>query len=226
MSSTGSKLWQNKTVSSMYRRPRCRQRLFSELAVAAALLFLCSAAPANAHAPVPGIEGFYVGLLDPFSAAPQLVLLLALGLLVGGFENRKVMWLLPAFLLANLAGIVFGAGIPQVEPAVLGTAVLCSAVAVSAPGRYFVFAVVVTIAAGLLIGAVSIPDPGPVRDRIMTVLGSFVGANVGLLYLAGGGLVFLEKYPARWAAALLRSASAVMCTIATVLLALRLGSGV
>ena len=84
--------------------------MLAERPSASVFVFLCSAAPAGAHAPVPGIEGFYVGLFDPFSAAPQLVLLAGLGFLIGGFENRNVIWLLPAFLLATLLGIVFGTG--------------------------------------------------------------------------------------------------------------------
>lgn len=190
------------------------------------LLFLCSTAPASAHAPVPGFEGFYVGLLDPLSAVPQIVLLLALGLMIGGFENRRLIWLLSVFLLANLTGIALGAGFPRIEPALLGAASVCGAVAALASGRWFGCAVVVTTVAGLLIGAVSIPDPGPMGDRIITVFGSFVGASVVPIYLAGGVLFFREKYPGAWATALLRAASTLVCLVATAVLALRLGSGV
>ena len=210
----------------MYRRSRCCQTASAVRAVAATSLFLFGTAPANAHAPVPGIEGFYVGLLDPFSAVPQIALLTGLGFLIGGFETRRVSWLLPAFLLASLVGIVLGAGIPRIELALLGTAVLCGAVAAIAPGGYWILAILVASAAGVLIGAASIPDPGPMGARLITVLGSFVGANVGLFYIACGIQLVREKYLGRWAAPLFRSASALACITAAVLLALRLGSGV
>ena len=204
--------------ASLLRAPRFA-------AFAAGFTVSLAAVPASAHSPVPGIEGFYVGLLDPLSAAPQLLLLLALGLLVGGFDNRLMVRPLSAFFLATLIGIVFGAGLPALNAALLAAAVLCSAVAAAVPGRYLIHAVVMATAAGLLIGAVSIPDPGPLRDRVITVSGSFVGANVGLLYVAGGILFLREKYAGRRVAALFRSAAVFVCAAATVLLAFHLGSG-
>ena len=195
-----------------------------KLLCAAVFLILHSAAPAYAHGSAPGMEGFYIGLLDPLSSAPQVVLLLGFGLLVGGFENRQVTWPIMSFLAAILVGIIFGTGLPQLDYALLATALLCGAAAVAVPGRYSMFAVVMAIAAGFLIGAVSIPDPGPIRDRIVTVAGSFVGATVGLLYISGAAVYVRENYARPWVSSAFRSAAALVCVIASVL-AFRLGTG-
>lgn len=181
--------------------------------------------PANAHSPMPGVEGFYIGLLDPLSSGPQLCLLVGLGLLVGGFDNRVMVWPLCAFLLGTLVGIVFGAGLPDLNAILLATAVLSGAVATTLPGRFLPLTVVVAVTAGVLIGAVSIPDPGPLRDRIITVSGSFVGANIALLYIAGGILLLRERYAGARISALFRSAAGLVCAIAVILLVFQLGPG-
>ena len=186
------------------------------------IVFFCvyqlCASPANAHAPVPGIEGFYIGLIDPLFAAPQLLLLTTLGFLIAGFENREVIGLLPAYLLATLVGIVFGAGVSQAGGALLGAAIVCGAAAAAAPGRFLFLAIVAAIAAGFLIGAVSIPGPGPVRDRIITVSGSFVGANLGLLYIVGAVLFIKDRFPYDRTYAALRTVAAVAGVVVIVLL--------
>ena len=196
-----------------------------KLLCAAVFLILHSAAPAYAHGSAPGMEGFYLGLLNTLSAAPQLVLLLGLGLLIGGFENRQVTWPIFSFLLGMLVGIIFGTELVQLDYALLAVALLCSAVAAALPGRYLTFAVVMAIGAGFLIGADSIPDPGPIVDRIFTVAGAFVGATVGLLYVSGAAVYVKENYARPWVSSAFRSVAALVCVIVTVL-AFRLGTGV
>lgn len=184
----------------------------------AALLLLHAAVPASAHSPVPGIEGFYVGLLDPLSAAPQVLALLGIGLLIGTFDKKHATWPLVIFLSATLAGIVLGASLLTFNTQLLATAVVCGALALLLPGRGLVACILAAAAAGFLIGAVSIPDPGPVRDRVITVAGSFVGANLAVLYIFGAILYAKEKASAPWLPTALRAASGVVAAIAAALL--------
>ena len=164
-----------------------------KLRLCAVLLALYAAPPAQAHSPVPGIEGFYVGLLDPLSAAPQALVLLGLGLLIASFDKSKAVWQLVAFAAASLAGIVLGASLLRFDAALLATATVAGALAAFAPSRQWVVCLVLAVIGGFYVGAVSIPDPGPVRDRIITVSGSFVGANLALLYVFGAIVYAKEK---------------------------------
>lgn len=179
---------------------------------------------AFAHSPVPGIEGFYVGFIDPLAAAPQLLLLLGLGLLIGSFGSRRATSPLVSFLVATLVGILLGAGLRQLDIALLAAASICGAAAAIAPGRYLGVPVVLASLGGVLIGAISLPDPGPLSDRIITVAGSFVGANIALLYVSGGSYLVREKYPFGWVVLAFRVASFLLCAVAIVLLVLAVGS--
>ena len=70
------------------------------------LAFAAWPVPAYAHSPVPGIEGFYIGLLHPFSTPAQALLMLGLGLLIGGFDKRFFGWPFLAFVIFVLFGTI------------------------------------------------------------------------------------------------------------------------
>lgn len=196
-----------------------------KLRLCAVLLALCAAPPAYAHSPVPGIEGFYIGLLDPLSAMPQVLVLLGLGLLMASFEKSQAVWQLAAFLVATLVGIVFGAGLLTFNIPLLATATVAGAMAALAPARALAVCVALAAIGGFYVGAVSIPDPGPVRDRIITVAGSFVGANLAVLYIFGAIIYAKEKATAPWLGTALRAVAGGVAVIAALLLALQSTSG-
>ena len=189
------------------------RRLFLVLA-----LILGTASPSYSHSPIPGIEGFYVGLLDPFRALPQLLALGTVGLLVAGFESRHHPWFLGAFLLTSLAGIIFGVDLAQMQAVLLAAAVVAGLWAGLLPGRYAPVAFALVAIAGVYLGAISIPDPGPLRARIITVSGSFLGLNIGFLYFVGGLLMVKEKFTAPAVRISIRSAAIVLGCIAAFVL--------
>lgn len=193
--------------------------------ICSVLLLLLAATPAYAHSPVPGIEGFYVGLLDPLSAAPQVLTLLSFGLLVGNFDKSRAIGPLATFLGATLAGIVLGASLLTLNMPLLVTAAVTGVVAALAPARFWAFGLAAAAVGGFLVGAVSIPDPGPVRDRIVTVAGSFVGANLAVLYIYGAIFYAKEKSAAPWLPTALRLIAAAVAITALALLAMALGTG-
>jgi hypothetical protein len=52
--------------------------------------------------------------------------------------------------------------------------------------------------AGILLGLVSTPDPGPTRALLITLSGSFLGIVLIALYIGGGVAWIREKYPQHW----------------------------
>jgi hydrogenase/urease accessory protein HupE len=184
----------------------------------------CMSRPAHAHSPIPGIEGFYVGLLHPFSTPAQVLTMLGLGLFISGFRQRQAQMGVAAFLVATLASIVSGLWINDPDPVLFGSALAICALAALWPGTWAPVALALIAIGGFLIGQASIPDPGPLRDRIITVAGSFVGANVGLLYV-WGGVTFLKERYARPALEIApRVLAAWLGAIALVMLALGFAS--
>ncbi len=142
-----------------------------------------------AHSPLPGFEGFYVGLLHPLSTPGQLLALLAMGAMLGlrWPEWFAGSWL--AFFVLILVGICLGqlGFIPTWgERALLVLATLSGTLSALYPTGSFLLSVVLAGVAGLLIGILSTPDPGPLQPTIITLVGCAVGANLALVYVSGG----------------------------------------
>lgn len=186
----------------------------------AGLAVIVSAGPAHAHSSFPGIEGFYVGFLHPFSTPAQALVILGLGFLAGGFDAARTRWHLGAFLAAILIGMFLGNGSDQ-DVSLFAVAFLACAWAALAPGRILPLTVGLVAIGGLLIGIVSVPDPGPLRDRVITMAGSLVGANIGFLYVFGIVLLIRERFAREWVRIALRIAAAWTGAISLVMLALK-----
>lgn len=178
------------------------------------------AAPAYAHAPIPGIKGFYVGLLHPFSTPSQALLMLGMGLLAGFFVVDKARWFLSTFLGATLLGVFFGSADWELDPALYATSILACLLAALVPGKLTPIAVFLTAVGGVLIGIVSITDAGLTQDRVITMSGSIVGANIGLLYLWGFTHFVQDQYTWPWVMIAFRVAAAWIGAIALLMLAL------
>lgn len=184
------------------------------------LPLVAGATPAHAHSPVPGIEGFYTGILHPFSTPGQALLIVGLALLAGGVAVEKVRWLLGGFLVASFAGLVLGPRIPALDPVLFAMSFAVCALAALAPGKLVPLAVGLAGIGGYLIGEASIPDDGPMRDRVITMSGSIVGANLGLLYLFGLTRFIRERYRWPWVDIACRVVAAWMGAVALLMLAL------
>lgn len=184
------------------------------------LPLLAGASPAHAHSPVPGIEGIYVGAMHPFSTPSHALLMLSLGLVAGAYKAETARWMLAGFLVACLSGLVFGPRDVIDDATVFAFAfVTCSFIALF-PNRFLPLAIGLVCVGGFLVGALSIPDDGPVRDRIFTMSGSFVGASLGLLYLFGICLVIRERCSWPWIDVMFRVVAAWLAAIALLMLAL------
>ena len=141
------------------------------------------------HAPIEGIEGFYIGLVHPLTSPAQVLTLVALGLVFGQRWPHHV-GIAPALFAGGcFGGIVLGqTGVPfeTAETILLALALLAGALAALWPSSPVAPGLLAAGCAGLLIGLASTPDPGPFSFTAITLAGSFVGATVLLLYSAGG----------------------------------------
>lgn len=183
--------------------------------------------PAAAHAPVPGIEGFYTGLLHPFTTPGQLLSVLALGLLLG-LKLRKRLPVIAALVVGLLAGMV--AGQFDVRPAWAETALLLATVmaagigALAPPDRVWpVLAVAAAVTAGLagfFLGLVSTPDPGPVRAVVITLSGSFVSVVLVSLYIGAVVAWLRERFARQWMQVGIRIIAAWIGAVAILMAAL------
>lgn len=180
-----------------------------------------------AHSPIPGIKGFYIGLLHPLTSPAQVLALLALGVAFGLRWPRLFAMAWAAFAGCYLVGIALGqAGVPvaSAEPALLALAFATGAFAALWPSGPAAPLIAAAGAAGLLIGIVSTPDPGSLRSTVITLTGSFVGAVVALLYAAGGLGWLYERTSAAWLRIGFRIAAAWISAIAALILALALAA--
>ncbi len=185
---------------------------------------LCACAgPAAAHSPLPGIEGFYAGLLHPFTTPDQALALLASGLLLGGFDMQRLGVAFGAATIGLAAGLALGTPTGDPAPWLFGLAALAATFAALAPGRALPLVVFLSLVAGALLGWASLPDAGPPRDRAFTVAGSVTGAALGLLYIAGGIDLLRDRIRAQVFCIALRVLAAWIAAIALLMLALGLG---
>lgn len=183
--------------------------------------------PAAAHAPIEGIEGFYIGLVHPLTSPAQVLILVALGVVFGQRWPNNVGIALALFAAACFGGIVLGqVGVPfdTAETILLALALLAGALGALWPASPVVLGFLAAAIAGVLIGLASTPDPGPFRPTAITLFGSFVGATVLLLYSAGGLGAIHEKTTKPWVRIGLRVVAAWVAAIASILLALALGN--
>jgi hydrogenase/urease accessory protein HupE len=146
-----------------------------------------------AHAPVPGVKGFYVGLLHPFSMAAELLVLLAFSLLVSQHRSiRENMW--KSFALGSIVGLGLATGSWITFDANLPLLVLTVCVGLSVAGALSLplpVALFASAAIGFLVGRVSLADPGPLAAVVFTTSGAFLGAHM-LFFLVTAGLFKLK----------------------------------
>jgi hydrogenase/urease accessory protein HupE len=188
------------------------------------LLFGCLLSlDALAHSPFPGIKGFYTGLLHPISTPEQVLALLALGIMLGlrwpGWF--KVPFL--AFASATLLGILLGQlDISRVfvEPLLLLVAVVAATLSALYPTGLFALFVILASITGALIGLLSTPDSGSLTATVVTLVGSFVGANLALLYISGGVGEFQARFKQQWSRIGLRIVAAWLAAISVIMASL------
>ena len=180
-------------------------------------------AVAVAHSPIPGIEGFYVGLLHPLSDVAQLLALLALAVMLGLGFRQSAAASLAALALSLLIGIILGQfalTADWLQGGLLVVAVAAAATSALLPLLPIMAAVLFALVVGILVGIASTPDPGPLRATLTTLAGSFVGACLLVLYVAGGVDWLRQTYTQHWVQIGIRVVAAWIGAISVLMTAL------
>ncbi len=147
------------------------------------------------------MEGFYTGLLHPLSDVAQLLALLALAVMLGLGFRQSAAACLAALASSLLIGIALGQFAPTVDWLQGGLLVVAVAAAVTSalfPSLPVMVAVLFALVVGILVGIASTPDPGPLQATLITLAGSFVGATLLVLYVAGGVDWVRQTYTQHW----------------------------
>jgi len=160
---------------------------------AGAILLLPGAA--LAHSAVPGIGGFYNGLLHPLVVPAHLLVLIALGLWLGQQELPRIEAALLAFGLLLLAGLAFSrfAAPGGVQMSLLLACALATGLLVAAARplpRTAAAALAGLIA--VLLGLDSAPEGSGTRAQVIALAGVAIGAHLLLL-----NVVALTSYARR-----------------------------
>jgi hydrogenase/urease accessory protein HupE len=179
--------------------------------------------------PIPGLEGFYTGMAHPLSTPPQLLALLALGLLLGQGWPQTFIIAWRAFALTAIGGLILGTvgyGHSLGERALLVIALAASSLAAIAPAWIIIPGTLLAGAGGLFLGMVSTPDPGPLGATIIMITGAYIGANLALFYTSGGIGWLRDRFNKPWAVIGLRIIAAWVAAISCLMFALNVVSGV
>ena len=132
-----------------------------------------------------------------------------------------------AFASATLLGIILGQlGISQGigEPLLLLVAVVAATLSALYPQGLFALFVILASIAGALIGLRSTPDSGTLTATIVSLFGSFVGANLALLYISGGVGWFKDRFKGQWSRIGLRIVAAWLAAISVLMVSLAFGN--
>lgn len=176
-----------------------------------------------AHSPFPGIKGFYTGLLHPVSSSTQVLALLAVGIMLG---LRWPGWFKIPFLtfaVATFFGILLGQfdfSRAFVEPMLLLVAVIAATLSALYPPGIFALFVILASITGTMVGILSTPDSGSLTATIVTLFGSFIGANLALLYISSSVGWFKDRFKEQWSRIGIRIVAAWLAAISVLMASL------
>jgi hydrogenase/urease accessory protein HupE len=162
-----------------------------------ALMFIAAAGPASAHSPVKGIGIFYNGMLHPYLVPGHLLVLLALGLMIGQHAPGSSRFALPAFFAAFVASAILASLPPIVvlpETILLVISLLAGMMVAASMAPGIVLPILLAVTAGTVLGLNSSPEGVPPGQAGVALAGTVVGAFLGVLY-AGGLSAWLSRLP-------------------------------
>jgi urease accessory protein len=142
--------------------------------------------PAWAHSPIPGIGNFYNGALHPLVSPAQLIVLLALGLVVGQGGLAAARAPLVGLLLALLAGLAAHrlAGDPDTDRMLLAMAAVLGLAVAAAWRAPAVLLSAMAALVGVAVGVASGPTGLEGSARWTTLAGTLGAALLLTTYVA------------------------------------------
>lgn len=180
---------------------------------------------AHAHAPFPGIRGFYVGFLHPLTQPAHVLLLLALCLWLGVRVGVRPLHSLIALGCATALGLLMAFAMASALPSQILILTLTAAVGLLIVSDWQAPAWLLptlTAAGGWALALESIPDPGAFGDVAITTLGALAGIYYLVMYgtrLAGQALL---RWPSRWMLLGFRVAGSWITAVCALMLAFAL----
>lgn len=190
------------------------------------IAFLICPSLALAHSPSKGLTGFYTGILHVYSEVSLVIALVALGLLVGQTTNLdKQRKLLAGFLVTIVFSSVIGSfALIEVSPRALqlslwGSVVIVCLHAALLPKWAAMSAAISVGLMALIMGQLTVPDPGEFLPFLVTLAGSVTGCALGFLYSAALVSFFHQRFQLLWQRTILRIISAWLFAISFLLLA-------
>ncbi|NBC21233.1 MAG: hypothetical protein GVY06_09375 [Alphaproteobacteria bacterium] len=157
------------------------------------------AAPASAHSSVPGAEGLFLALAHPLTEPLQGLVAGTAGLLAARLGQLPAVTGLKLLLASGLAGLV-AAFTTGIRPGA-GLDIVLLLAAMGAAGWIAAFrrppvrpGLGLAAIAGLAAGMNTIPEPG--EGFAATLIGSYAGFLLAIVYLSGAG-VWLARHEAR-----------------------------
>lgn len=143
---------------------------------------------ALAHSPFKGLGDFYNGILHPLFVPAQLLVVVALGLVIGQQGVQRHLPVVAGYALGVVAGLTLIGQYPQVvapgqlKVAILGTAVALALLVVPARALPRVLLTVLAALAGLLLGLDSLQSDPAGSARTAALFGSGVALYLLMLY--------------------------------------------
>ncbi len=150
-------------------------------------LLLALPGTALAHSPIKGLGDFYNGILHPLFVPAQVLLVVALGLLIGQRGVARQLPAVVAYALAVFTGLVLtGAwlrtSLQGLELAILGAALVLALLVVVARPLPRPLVVLLAAGTGLLLGLDSLQEGSSGRARAVALFGSGISLYLLLLY--------------------------------------------
>src|SRR5262249_52125119 len=137
---------------------------------------------ANAHAPVPGLDGFPGGLLHPVFVPAHLVALIGLGLFTGHQQHARLLAVLffAAGLAIGLGAMALAVGETPANTVLLATAAITGALTALAVSMPRVVTCLLAAVTGAAIGLDSPPHVISVTEATLMLIGTGIGALIVL----------------------------------------------
>ncbi len=184
-------------------------------------VLLAGTGPAFAHLPIAGVGGFYGGLLHPILVPPHALGLVALGLLLGRQQVRRVAMLsFSVALVAGLAAIALAIEETQAGDVLLATTAVIGVLVAAAWSPPHPVGCVLAAITGATLALDSPPDTISIEEGNVILLGTALGACIAL-----AAVVELRHHLTRpWQLLGVRIAGSWIAASAILVLALRIAA--
>ncbi|MEE4297868.1 MAG: hypothetical protein V2J24_00375 [Pseudomonadales bacterium] len=181
---------------------------------------------ASAHAPIEGMEGFWLGVRHPLTEAPSCLALLALAFALAWAGWRPFRSAMVAYAAGLLLGLVLAwlTGLIGLAAPLLVLAAACAAHGAShqpaAPRGPALLLPALAAATGFWLAPAQLPEPGPAGDVLVTLTGGLLTLVLTPVVILGWVDVLVAADRPSWVLVVPRVLAGWLLALAVLLLAL------